>query len=95
MNEEVLNVISILLVLGAFGIVVVGYIGHKMDKADEILSFTPMDTDPIPDHFQPREEHIKRVLADLQSLRTPLKDYKLPRAGADPYVAHVNDVRLP
>lgn len=88
LSEATLNIISTLLVLGAFAICVLYWLAYKMEQTDQLLSFTPMDTDPVPDHFQPRAEHISQVLAEVRSLRTPLKQYKNMEHAAQ-YKGHV------
>ena len=75
LSEATLNIISTLLVLGAIGVALVFYIAHKMDEADEILSFTPMDTDPVPYEFSPDAAYVRRVLDEL-GLRKDLAVYR-------------------
>lgn len=72
-NEAILNVISVLLVIGAFAVCVLFYFAYDMEQDMKRIQEGERDTDPQP--YTPDPEHIKRIL-DEWELRKPLKQYK-------------------
>lgn len=74
-NEAILNVISVLLVLGAIGISGLYWIAYKMEQANDILHADERDTDPQPYGFRPDAEYVRQVLDEL-GLRKEFATYR-------------------
>lgn len=77
-NEAILNVISVLLVIGAFAVCVLFYFAYDMEQDMKRIQEGERDTDPQP--YTPDPAHIERVLAEY-GLRKSLPVYAKRDAG--------------
>lgn len=74
-NEAILNIISVLLVIGAFAICVLYWIAYDMEQTNDFLHTEERDTDPQPYGFRPDAEYVRQVLEEL-GLRKDLAAYR-------------------
>lgn len=81
-NEAILNLISVLLVIGAFAVCVLFYFAYDMEQDMKRIQEGERDTDPQP--YTPDPEHIKRIL-DEWELRKPLPVYRSTHGAAQAY----------
>lgn len=64
-NEAILNIISVLLVIGAFAVCVLYYLAYEMEQDMLEMREGERDTDPQPYGFRPDAEYVKQVLDEL------------------------------
>lgn len=74
-NEAILNVISVLLVIGAFAVCAMFYLAYDMEQDMLEMREGEQDTDPHPYGFRPDAEYVKQVLDEL-GLRKELPAYR-------------------